>query len=153
MLTAADLGGQIATATLLIFGLAGVVGSLLFGRYFDRQPILFVKLALFGILGSLFSFALLSSQAWSWLMIVLIWGIASTAAGLSLQIRLLKHASRHTDVAMSIFSGIFNVGIGGGALIRGLTIQYLGLGHIGYVAASVVLAAVLIFYAVGKRHL
>lgn len=153
VLTVANLGGQIATITLLIFGLAGIIGSLLFGKYFDRQPILFINLALLTVCGALLSFSLLASQAWSWLMMVLIWGIANTAVGLSLQIRLLKHANRQTDVAMSIFSGIFNVGIGGGAFIGGLTIQHLGLNSIGYVAASIACLSVAIFYLVGKKSL
>lgn len=153
VLTVANLGGQIATITLLIFGLAGIIGSLLFGKCFDRQPILFINLALLTVCGALLSFSLLASQAWSWLMMVLIWGIANTAVGLSLQIRLLKHANRQTDVAMSIFSGIFNVGIGGGAFIGGLTIQHLGLNSIGYVAASIACLSVAIFYLVGKKSL
>lgn len=153
VLTVANLGGQIATITLLIFGLAGIIGSLLFGKYFDRQPILFINLALLTVCGALLSFSLLASQAWSWLMMVLIWGIANTAVGLSLQIHLLKHANRQTDVAMSIFSGIFNVGIGGGAFIGGLTIQHLGLNSIGYVAASIACLSVAIFYLVGKKSL
>lgn len=153
VLTVANLGGQIATITLLIFGLAGIIGSLLFGKYFDRQPILFINLALLTVCGALLSFSPLASQAWSWLMMVLIWGIANTAVGLSLQIHLLKHANRQTDVAMSIFSGIFNVGIGGGAFIGGLTIQHLGLNSIGYVAASIACLSVAIFYLVGKKSL
>lgn len=153
VLIVANLGGQIATITLLIFGLAGIIGSLLFGKYFDRQPILFINLALLTVCGALLSFSLLASQAWSWLIMVLIWGIANTAVGLSLQIRLLKHANRQTDVAMSIFSGIFNVGIGGGAFIGGLTIQHLGLNSIGYVAASIACLSVAIFYLVGKKSL
>lgn len=153
VLTVANLGGQFATSTLLVFGLAGVIGSVLFGRYFDQYQLNFIKIALLTILLSLLLALLMSVQAWSWFMFVVIWGVAMTATSLALQIRLLKHASQTTDVAMSIFSGIFNVGIGAGALIGSLTIDYLGLGVIGYVAAGIALLSVVLFLRFGKRYI
>ncbi|MDO4894391.1 sugar transporter [Moraxella sp.] len=153
VITFAQLGGQIATSTLLIFGVAGVIGSLLFGRYYDKHGLTFIQTALFTIFIALSSFALLSAQIPTWLTIILIWGIANTGAGLALQIRLLTHASRETDVAMSIFSGIFNIGIGAGAMIGGLTITHLGLGMIGYVSATIVLSAIVLFVIAAKKSI
>lgn len=153
VITFAQLGGQIATSTLLIFGVAGMIGSLLFGRYYDKHGLTFIQTALFIIFIALSSFALLSGQISTWLMVILIWGIANTGAGLALQIRLLTHASRETDVAMSIFSGIFNIGIGAGAMIGGLTITHLGLGMIGYVSAAIVLSAIILFVVTARKSI
>ncbi|UXZ04787.1 sugar transporter [Moraxella nasicaprae] len=153
VITFAQLGGQVATSTLLIFGVAGVIGSLLFGRYYDKHGLTFIQTALFTIFIALSSFALLSGQISTWMMVILIWGIANTGAGLALQIRLLTHASRETDVAMSIFSGIFNIGIGAGAMIGGLTITHLGLGMIGYVSAAIVLSAIVLFVVTARKSI
>jgi DHA1 family L-arabinose/isopropyl-beta-D-thiogalactopyranoside export protein-like MFS transporter len=42
---------------------------------------------------------------------------------------------------MSIFSGIYNIGIGGGAFVGGLVIASLGLAMVGYVGAGIALIA------------
>lgn len=80
-----------------------------------------------------------------WTVLIFMWGVSLTALALSLQIRVLKLAPKATDVAMSIFSGIFNVGIGGGAMVGGLMIAGFGLPMIGYMGALIVMGAVAAF--------
>ncbi|SHI77479.1 hypothetical protein SAMN05443429_104120 [Cruoricaptor ignavus] len=63
---------------------------------------------------------------------------------MALQFQVLKLAPEATDVAMSIFSGIYNIGIGGGALLGSLVIAAWGLGLVGAVGAGIVLLALLI---------
>lgn len=140
-----DFGADFATMVLLIFGAAGIVASVLFGRYYEKLGDRFIAIAFGGMLVALAALAPMSQIQTVWTVLIFMWGVSLTALALSLQIRVLKLAPKATDVAMSIFSGIFNVGIGGGAMVGGLVIAGFGLPMIGYVGALIVMGAVAAF--------
>ncbi|MDH2273573.1 sugar transporter [Moraxella porci] len=140
-----DFGADFATMVLLIFGAAGIVASVLFGRYYEKLGDRFIAIAFSGMLVALAALAPMSQIQTVWTVLIFMWGVSLTALALSLQIRVLKLAPKATDVAMSIFSGIFNVGIGGGAMVGGLVIAGFGLPMIGYVGALIVMGAVAAF--------
>ena len=64
-----------------------------------------------------------------------------TAVVLTLQLKVLELAPDATDIAMAIFSGIFNVGIGGGALVGTIVITESGLQNIAPVSFGISLIA------------
>lgn len=145
VLTTTSFGADFATMVLLIFGAAGIVASVLFGRYYEKLGNRFIGLAFGGMLIGLAALAPMNQIQTVWTVLVFIWGVSLTALALSLQIRVLKLAPKATDVAMSIFSGIFNVGIGGGAMVGSLVIAGVGLPMIGYVGALILMGAVAVF--------
>jgi len=87
----------------------------------------------------------------AFLTMSVVWGAVVLCFVLALQSRVLHFASDATDVAMSLFSGIFNVGIGAGALLGSVVSQQIGLGSIGFVGGGLGLAALLLCGVMMKR--
>jgi DHA1 family L-arabinose/isopropyl-beta-D-thiogalactopyranoside export protein-like MFS transporter len=71
---------------------------------------------------------------------------------LSLQTKVLEVAHDASDVASSIYSAIFNIGIGGGAFIGGIVLTNIGMPSIGYFAAGFTFVAFVIFVLFSRRH-
>lgn len=139
------LSENFATVVLLLFGVAGLLASAVFGQVYDKRPTGFVLVSLLGLLVSLLVVAWIGASQVGWMVLALVWGGCMTAIGLALQLQVLKLAPNATDVAMSIFSGIYNIGIGGGALVGSLVIAAWGLGMVGNVGALILLLALVVF--------
>ena len=71
------------------------------------------------------------------------WGIAMMIIGLGMQVKVLALAPDATDVAMALFSGIFNIGIGAGALVGNQVSLHWSMSMIGYVGAVPAFAALI----------
>lgn len=128
---------QFATTVLFAFGSAGLLGSVIFSRYGQRHPKTLLNVALLLMMGCM---ALLHPASNSQVMLILVamcWGTAITLMALSMQMQVLEQAHDATDVGMAMFSGIFNIGIGGGALLGSQVITGFGLQYVGEVGASV----------------
>ncbi len=140
------------TLTLLLFGLTGILGCYLFARDNGRHPT-----AMFAAPIALTAACLLllrPAAAAPALLLALcaVWGIAMAAFNLTLQYRVVQAAPEATDIAMSMQSGIYNIGIGAGAFLGGLTADGPGLATIGFVAGGIAAAASLWSLYYLKRH-
>ncbi|AGB83190.1 arabinose efflux permease family protein [Serratia sp. FGI94] len=137
----AGLSDNFTTLMLLLFGATGIIGSLLFSRYSERFPSGLFMSAI-GLLA--ICLLLLLPAAGSELHLTLLcafWGMAIMAIGLSMQAKVLSLAPDATDVAMSIYSGLYNLGIGGGALLGNQVSLHLGMPNVGLVGAPLALIA------------
>ncbi|EDQ2385281.1 sugar transporter [Salmonella enterica subsp. enterica serovar Typhimurium] len=145
----AGLSANFATVLLLILGGAGIIGSLVFGKLGNRHASSLVSIAI-ALLVVCLLLLLPAAESEAHLAILSIfWGIAIMVIGLGMQVKVLALAPDATDVAMALFSGIFNIGIGAGALVGnqvGLHWSMSAIGYIGAIPACAALVwAVLIF--------
>lgn len=88
-----------------------------------------------GIFIAIFSLAGASFGMVSAVLACVFWGLCITIFNLTFQAKVLSLVPIGTSVAMSMFSGIYNVGIGSGALIGGVVIQSLGIANISCIGA------------------
>ena len=145
------LSNHVTTIVLLLFGGMGVVGSMCFSAFGLRYPRSFLLVALAVLTSCLW--LLLPSTAWlpGLYAISAVWGVAMLCMALALQAKVLRLASDATDVGMSMFSGLFNVGIGAGALLGSQVGAHAGMQHLGTVGGSLgVLAVLVCAYATWK---
>ncbi|WP_308027738.1 sugar transporter [Neisseria bergeri] len=128
------------TVVLGLYGLAGFAASYLFGKWFAKHPRAFLAGAVSVIAlssGLLLPLAHLPAAIYA---LVFVWGTAIVVVSLGMVSKVLDFASDAADLANSIYSGLYNVGIGGGALLGHWVTQYSGISCIG-VAGMLVAAA------------
>ena len=85
-------------------------------------------------------------------LLAFVWGVGISGIGLSLQVRVLQLAPDATDVAMAIYSGLYNIGIGGGALFGNQVMQHFGLANIGFSGAAFAAMGLLLFIYIHFRY-
>lgn len=137
------VGLSAGTVTLVLsgFGIVGIIGSYFFSRHYDRHPDVFVLLAILGIPAFVLLLGPAAMNPAAAVAVCLCWGLAINSYNLTFQSRILQIAPQGTEIAMSIYSGIYNVGIGTGALVGGTVCAGPGTGYIGYVGGAIAVAA------------
>jgi len=141
--TIAGFSASFATVLLLLLGGAGIIGSLLFGKLGNRHASLLVSSAIGLLLACLLLLLPASGSETNLALLSIVWGVAIMIIGLGMQVKVLALAPDATDVAMALFSGIFNLGIGAGALVGNQVILHLSMASIGYLGAIPALAALI----------
>lgn len=139
------------TSLLLVYGGSGILASILFSRFSRKLPKTFVMASSFGISLSMLLLLPFASHVMGLMSLTVLWGIAIMSFGLSLQSKVLQLASDATDVAMSLFSGLYNVGIGGGALLGSIVSLHYGLQSIGMIGGVLGLIGCVICWMMIRR--
>ncbi|EBG7624365.1 sugar transporter [Salmonella enterica] len=145
----AGLSANFATVLLLILGGAGIIGSLVFGKLGNRHASSLVSIAIALLVVCLLLLLPAADSEAHLAILSIFWGIAIMVIGLGMQVKVLALAPDATDVAMALFSGIFNIGVGAGALVGNQVSLHWSMSAIGYIGAipacAALVWAVLIF--------
>ena len=145
----AGLPDALITAALTVFGVAGLAGSWLFARLFDAHRRAFLSATLFGLVAALLMLAPCAGLPCGPFVTCAIWGASATAFNVAAQAEVIRVTEQGASaVAMSIFSGLFNVGIGAGSLVGGTVCDGPGIALVGLVGAGVAGAGAL--FCVGR---
>ena len=151
-LNIAHFSSSQTTSLLLIYGGAGFIGSYLFGKFGNKYPKIAIPLSSALLAMSMLLLLPLAQGFNSLSVLSLFWGMSIICFSLALQAKTLNLASDATDVAMAIYSGLYNVGIGAGALLGGVVTANYGLSQIGIVGGLVaVVGTVLAFILVQRK--
>lgn len=132
----AGMSGSDVVDVLLLFGLASIIGTVLSSKTVDRYPSASLTVPLVVLSMSLFLLVPLCSSWLSLVPLLLLWGAAQTAICMALSASVLVVASDAADVATSLYSGIFNIGIGGGAFVGSLVSQHFGFTPVAFVGGT-----------------
>jgi predicted MFS family arabinose efflux permease len=117
------LGGIGLSAILMGFGVAGVIGNLVGGRFVDVHPGVVIGTS-FVLTAVSYSLLLLShGQPSIAVVAVAVWGLAFSAIPLSVQSAVLRVVHEGVDTASAVIVVAFQIGIGGGALFGGALID------------------------------
>ncbi len=133
---------DIITLALMVFGAMGVVASALFSRYYNGHARLFMNLSILTVCLCLLLLRPLSQSLPLILIVCICWGTAATAFNVAQQSDLMTVSTPDTTaLAMSIYSGIYNLGIGCGTLVGGLVCTHLSIASVGVVGSLIALLA------------
>lgn len=133
------------TMVLSAFGVIGIIVSVLFSKYYDRHQFAFLRVAVLGICICTLLLGISSGNSFIMVCTCLLWGLSINCFNISLQSCIIEYSPFGTAIAMSIYSGIYNVGIGAGALVGGIVCSHIGIPFVGYVGGAVSLVSALFF--------
>lgn len=139
----AQLSPQFVTWILLLFGGAGLLGSALFSWQGLKRPDAFLLATFTALALCLLGLLPAAGHIFVLLPLIVLWGMVFLCLVLGMQARVLGLASDSTDVAMSLFSGLFNVGIGAGALLGSQVGIHLGVAEVGYVGGVIAIVGLI----------
>ncbi|MBC2934646.1 MFS transporter [Nocardioides sp. zg-1228] len=132
-------GSRSRAALLLVFGAAGVVGTLLAGSISDRHPTHAFTWVAVAFALSAFSLRLVAQSTPAAVAAITAWGLLMGLLPPVFQTRLLRSAPPGRETTVSALGiTVLNLGIAAGAGMGGVTVAVAGPGALPYAAAAVI---------------
>ena len=145
------------TAALVVIGVAGLLGSYLFSRFYDGHKKGFIAASLVGETVALLALLPSAASLGATVVVLVVWGACEMGFCVAFQSILIYITENdQASVAMSIYSGLFNLGIGAGSAIGGVTVTQLGVSVVGLVggafAAVGTVVTLVVMFALMRRR-
>jgi len=138
----AKLQNNVITIVLLIFGAMGLLGSYLFSKLYDRYRFAFIGTVMATLLIWLLLLLPASKSLATMVILCAFWGITAMAFNVTTQSEVIRSVDeKGSAVATAIYSGLFNLGIGGGSWVGGIVCDKGAISYIGFVVISVLFFA------------
>lgn len=133
----AGMSDGLTTLSLTIFGVAGIGASVLFSKYYDKRSRLFLTIISVGMVAILLMLQPAAAIRYAPMGHCVLWGLTFMAFCIVTEFEIINHSSQYATIAVSIYSSIFNVGIGCGAFFGGMALTTFSISSIGYVGGLV----------------
>ena len=127
----------VVTLMLLIFGAAGIIGSMIFSRWGDNFSTILMLVSTLLLLLCLVTLSLVVTSVWALAINALFWGAVLMLLIITIQAKVIMIDVKAQDMVMSMFSGVINLGIGTGALLGGYVVTHISLSSVGFVGATI----------------
>ena len=154
LLQVAGLENDVVTLVLSVFGVASIIGSILCSKLYPRFRFPFFRAITIGVpVALLLMHAAAGLGLAAILGVVVLWGISAASVSVVYQAEIINVSSDEEEtVAMAFFSGIFNFGIGTGALLGGQVVNTLGIASVFYAGGIIGMVSILfcLVVAVGR---
>ena len=145
--TVAGFSPEAITTTLVALGVSGFLGSVVFSHAYGTHRQFCLLTGGVGVTACALLYTATAALAPALVTVCLVLGMISTLFNVTMQAELLRSTSRAgAPVATSIYSGLFNVGIGGGTALGSFVAGSGHLPSIGLVGAAI--AAVTAAYTI-----
>ena len=150
----AGMGNSMVTITLFVFGAAGLLGSFLFSKFYDKYRRGVLRTEMAAIVVELLLLLPAAGKPGFMMALCALWGITVLMFNVSFQSETIQCTDEQSSsVAMSIFSGIFNFGIGAGSFLGGIVCDKGQISHLGFVGAVFAAISLLFFLICMSRNL
>lgn len=146
-----SISDSLVTVVLLLFGGAGLIGSVLFSRWSEKSSSGLLLTSTSVLMLSMLTLLWSVTSIW-WLSLnSLIWGTMLMLIILAVQAKVLSIDDDAQDIVMAMFSGIINLGIGTGAWFGGYAVTYVSLASLGFVGAAIAGLALILIIVMTRR--
>jgi len=139
-----DLSPAGLAVVLAIFGMAGVFGTIAGGwanDHFGSIRVISYQLAVVGVMMVLLPFT--KGQVMLTVLVLMIWGIHGFGSMVPQQSRLVMLAPSQAPMLMSLNSSMLYIGSALGAVVGGLAMSKIDVGHLSWIGAPFVLLSLL----------
>ena len=138
------MSDNMITIALTIFGIAGIGGSILFTKIYDRTRYRFIMMAIGGTALSLLMLKAFAGSVMLMIVLCAFWGVFVTSFNVAFQNEAIRASPPDaTAISMSLYTGIFNVGIAAGSMIGGFVTESSSVDCIGYVGGALVIVSLI----------